>query len=239
MPKGSVGATDFVKASVGATQLKKISIGATEVWSGVDELTEEWSSLNTSLWTPTVDPGGNNQQLYTSGGYLQAPAISTNNRRNYAYVISKRQFLTPAARWAVLMGDNYNTGLENFIVLSSDAVGGEMVAVKMTYNSFGLYYRTSASNSWQGLVTSSSYGYNTNAWVVVQRLEDSTYQASFDGGSTFPIAYQDTDRLGEQSHMGYVGVGICSDRNWFGTQGFGAKYDRFKYTTDPTANITA
>lgn len=236
--KASVGTTQIPKIAVGATPLKKISIGTTEVWSGVDELAEEWSTLDTSIWNQFVDSGGNNQQLYVSGGYLQSPGITTSNRRNYAVVLSKKQYLSPYGKWAILMGDNYNTGLENEIILSSDASNGEKVSLSMTYNSCGFYYRSGAGQSSQQL-QSASYGYNTQAWVIVERLENSTYRVSFNGGSTWAMTYQDPDRIGEQSHMGYIGAGICSDRNWFGTQGFGAKVDKFRYTNDPTANIMA
>lgn len=234
--KIGVGATNIMKIAVGSTELRKIAVGTVEVWSGIEELTEEWSTIDSAIWSLVRDPGSG-QNLYADGA-LRAPGVDGWNQQNYAYAISKKQYRTPYGRWAVRMGTNSNSGLPTFITLSSDAQGSEGIAVRMTSNKCELTYRTSASNSpttW----TSGNYGYNTQSWVIVERLENSTYRISFDNGATWPISYRDANRLGERAHMGHVGAGICSDINLFYQRGYGGAVDRFKYTNDPAANITA
>lgn len=236
--KASIGTTAIPKIAVGGTNLKKISIGTTEVWSGVEQLVEEWDSIDPALWTKTVDPGGSGQMLVASSGLLQAPGVTAWSTRNRAWVISKKRYPTPYGKWAVRMGSSYNTGLSTLIGLSTDVNGSEGLAFQMVYNSCILVYRGNSSQNGTTL-GSWSYGYNTNAWVIVERTESSVYRVSFDGGSTWPISYNDPDRIGEQEHLGYIGCGIESDQNFFGTKGYGGPIDRFKYTNDPTENITS
>lgn len=234
--KVGIGATQVPKIAVGGTEIKKVSVGATEVFSGVDELFEPWIEASTD-WLWTYDPGGNNQYLDAMYSWLQAPYITSTNKRNTGWVIWKpKQFLSPTGRWAVRMGGVPNRGLENWIAMSADSQGSEMVGLSMTYTSTTLFYRTSKSTSRTTLATG-SYGYNTDAWVLVERDADSRYRVSFDGGSTWPIEYTDTARRGEQAHMGYIGCGITSDANVFGTRGYAADYDQFNYSSDLSANI--
>ncbi|WNM68790.1 hypothetical protein SEA_SOOS_60 [Gordonia phage Soos] len=236
--KVAVGSTQIPKIAVGATNLKRISIGTVEVWSGVEQLVEEWNLIDTNLWTSAVDPGGSGQYLTASSGLLQAPGVSSWNVRNRAFVVSKKQYPTPYGKWAVRMGGSYSTGLSTFIVLSMDSIASEGVTFQMTYNSCSLFYRGNSSQSATTL-GSWNFGYNTNAWVIVERTEDSVYRVSFDGGSTWPISYSDPDRIAEQPQLGYIGCAIESDQNFFGTKGYGGPIDRFKYTNDSSENITA
>lgn len=235
--KGAVGAVDFKKVAVGATEVKKISAGTVELWSGVETFTETWDALDDALWASAQDPNGQNgKTLYTVDGVIRAAAITSWNTRNQAWAISKRAFPTPYGRWAIRMGGSSSTGLYTTLVLSSDASGSKMVALRLTLNSCSLAYRTSSSSSWQQL-SSANTGYNTNSWVIVERSEASGYRVSFNQGATWVAAYDDTARLGEQAGMGRIGVGIESDANFFGSQGFGGAVATLRYTNDSTENI--
>ena len=225
---------------IGTIPVQKVMVGTQLAWQRwtdaviIDELNDGGPSSGAGLDTYFDKFGSRGVNSFQALNQVVAGDVNTNNVRNYGYLYSKAAgpLRTNSFTIGFQIGDAVNSGLETRLYVGrkmTSESSNQPPTVRATYldcTSGNSYFRSTNASGTQtsATLTSGASPVNTqweiritgNSWAIYKNgVLNST---RIDPNGAMPL-----------DGSVYVGFAICSDRNAFGTRGWGSRVNRWYF----------
>lgn len=207
-------------ARLNGRSAKVMRLNGEVVWtSGIRYLNDKFDSL-TSTWRTACDPASERAWPFVSGGILLAGVPGAMYSGKPAQSVYTREEADNAVgTWTFVLAPGTGTaGLYSGVILGTDTNAGRMAEVVLDRNGLLFRFRTSQTNSWVTLGSSSVAIAGGETVRVERSREGDTYRVRAYVNNVLRGNWLDSSRIPGEPGGKFIGLRLQADRNFFTQQ---------------------